>query len=120
MVVLAWVTGIILTLGFLMTGSMKLTGNATILEVAERLGFENLRQAIGGAEILAAIGVFIGLLTDGNNLEWVGFLAAIGVILLMIGAVIYHVRAGDEPNDWAPAAVMGVLAVLYIIGIGAR
>ncbi len=70
--------------------------------------------------MLGAVGVFIGILSDESSFEWVGFLAAIGLIVLMVGAVVYHIRGGDKPKDYAPAIVMGALAVLYIIAIGGR
>lgn len=120
MAVLAWITGIILTLGFLMAGGMKLMGQPMALEMADKLGYTNLRQMIGGAEVLGAIGVFVGILSDDRGLEWAGFLAALGLIALMIGAVVYHLRAGDGPKDFAPAIVLAIVAVLYIVGIGGR
>ena len=36
---------------------------------------------------------------------------------LMIGAIIYHRRAGDEPKEIAPAGVILVLALLYVIAL---
>lgn len=117
--VVAWIVGLVLTAGFMMSGAMKLMGQPMAMEMAEKLGFTKLRQAIGGAEVAGAVGVFIGLLSDGGT-EWLGFLAAIGLIATMVGAIVYHARAGDKPKEMMPAAVMGALAVLYIVAIGAR
>ena len=120
MAVVAWIVGLILIVGFGMSGVMKIMGQPMAVEMAEKLGFSNLRQAIGGLELLGAVGVLIGLLTDGRDAELIGLFAAVGLILTMIGAVVYHVRAGDGPKDFAPALVMAALAVLYVIAIGAR
>ena len=64
--------------------------------------------------------MFIGIVSDQRNLEWLGFFAAIGLIVLMVGAVDYHRRAGDGSKHLAPAIVMAVLAVLYLIAISQR
>ena len=120
MAVLAWITGLILTVGFLMAGAIKVMGNEMALEMANKLGYANLRQFIGAAEVAGAVGVFIGILSEDNNLEWLGFLAALGLVAMMVGAVVYHVRAGDGPKDFAPALVLGVVAVLYIVAISQR
>ena len=46
--------------------------------------------------------------------------AALGLIIMMVGAVDYHRRAGDGPKHWTPAIVMAVLAVLYLVAISQR
>lgn len=120
MAALAWITGMILTAGFLAAGGMKLMGTEIAIDAANKLGYANLRQAIGLAEIAGGLGVFIGIVSDRRNLEWLGFFAAIGLIIMMVGAVDYHRRAGDGPKDWAPAVVMAVLAVLYLVAISQR
>ena len=65
--------------------------------------------------MLGAVGVFIGVITA--DLEWIGLLAGFGLIALMIGAVVYHNRAGDPPKEMAPAVMMMGLSVLYIIAL---
>ncbi|MEM7323561.1 MAG: DoxX family protein [Actinomycetota bacterium] len=119
--VLAWIVGLLLAAGIAMAGVSKLRGDAAMVETQERFGMSaGLFRIIGGLEVLAAIGLIIGLFTDGQNAEWIGFLAAVGLILLLIGAVVSHARAGDPPSGWVPAIVMLALSVLYIIFIGAR
>ena len=75
---------------------------------------------IGAAEVLGAIGVFIGLISDGKSLEWLGFLAGLGLLVTMVGAVLYHLKGGDAPKEAAPAGVLAVLSLLYLIAIMAR
>lgn len=118
--VLAWITGIIVTLGFLASGGVKLTKQKMAVEIAERLGYTNLMVPIGAAEIAGAVGVFIGLLSDDKGLEWLGLLGGIGLLMTMVGAVIYHIKGGDAPKEAAPAVVLGALCVLYLIAIMAR
>jgi len=118
--VLAWITGILLTLAFAASGGAKLTKQKMAVDVARRLGYTNLLPPIGVAEILGAIGVFIGVLSDGNAREWLGLLGGIGLLTTMVGAVIYHRKGGDAPKEAAPAAVLAVLCVLYLIAIMAR
>ncbi len=120
MAAIAWISGLVLTVGFLITGGMKLIGNEMAIEMADRLGYEKLRQGIGVAEIAGALGVFIGIVSEDRSLEWFGFFAALGLIVTMIGAIQYHRQAGDGPKDWAPAVVMAVIAALYIVGISQR
>lgn len=118
--VLAWITGILLTLGFLASGVGKLTKQKMATDVAQRLGYTNLLTPIGAAEIAGAVGVFIGLLSDGKGLEWLGLLGGIGLLMTMVGAVIYHLKGGDAPKEAAPAGVLAVLCVLYLIAIMGR
>lgn len=120
MAVVAWIVGLVLTIGFGMSGVMKVIGKPMAVEMAEKLGFSNLRHAVGAAEMLGAVGIFIGLLFDGRSLELIGLFAAVGLILTMIGAVVFHVQAGEGPKDFAPALVMAALCVLYVVAIGAR
>lgn len=118
---LAWIAGILLALMMGMTGVMKLIGHEMIKENMARLGVsDTLTRLIGVDEVLASGGIVIGLLAGNGNLEWIGFLAGIGVIALMIGALVYHQRAGDPPKEMAGAGMAIVLAVLYLIGIMGR
>ena len=115
MVVLEWITAVILIIAFLMSGGMKLMNHPMAEETSERLGYQNLQRPIGIAEVLAAIGVLLGAAISG--LEWLGVLAGIGIVLLMIGALTYHRRAGDGPQIMAVPAGLGVIALLYIIAL---
>lgn len=121
MSVLAWVTGILLTVGFLASGVMKVIKHPMQVQSAQRLGYTNLLLPIGVAEILGAIGVFIGLLSDGKGLEWLGFLGGLGLLATMLVAIVfYHRKAGDSPKEMAPAGGLALLSILYLIGIMAR
>jgi len=114
MQILEWVTTIALIAGIGMPGVMKLMRNQMSVEMAEKLDYTNLMMPIGVAEVAGAIGVLIGALS--SDLEWIGVLAAVGIIALMIGAQIYHRRAGDT-REAIPSLVLLVLAVLYIVAL---
>ncbi len=117
MEVLEWITAIVLVLGIGMAGVAKLTRQAMMVEGAERLGYSNLLMPIGAAEVLGAIGVLIGAIS--SDLEWLGVLAGIGIVALMVGAVMYHHRGGDK-NERFPPIVLAVVAILYIIALFAN
>lgn len=116
MAALEWITTALLVLAMFGIGGMKLVGNETGIEQAVRLGYNNIRIPIGIAEVLAGAGVLIGAAV--TDLEWLGAASAIGVILMMIGAVGYHLRAGDRFEN-IPAIVVSVAAVLYLVAINA-
>ncbi len=114
MPVLEWITAALLVLAMAGIGGMKLVGNDEGIKQAIRLGYEHIRIPIGIAEVLAAGGVLIGAAV--TDLQWLGSAAAIGIILMMIGAIGFHLRAGDRLEN-IPAVVVSVAAVLYLIAL---
>lgn len=66
-----------------------------------RLGIDQRRFGIIGVlQVVGAVGLLLGL-------AWspLGVAAAVGLILLMLGAVTTHVRIGDPAFDAAPAVI---------------
>jgi len=113
MYVLTVMLAVVISTGFLMFGSGKIMGQAMMAETRERLGVaEGLWKAIGALEVAGAAGVLLGLL---EPLPIIGVLSGIGLVLMTIGAVFYHQKAGDAPKDSLPAVMMGSLVVVYII-----
>jgi len=45
----------------------------------------------------------------------IGALAAAGLLLLLGGAVLVHLRSGDGPRELAPAVVLGLTALAFLI-----
>ncbi|NNC80015.1 MAG: DoxX family protein [Acidimicrobiales bacterium] len=117
MEVLEWITAILLLVGIGMAGITKLTDQDMAVETADRLGYRNIMKPLGGAEVAGAIGVLIGAIS--SDLEWLGVLAALGIVGAMLGALVYHQRAGDT-KEMAPPIVMAVVAVLYIVALFAN
>ena len=90
------ILSVLLALVFARVGVSKVSTAADKMVAAlGTLGVSTgLVRLIGALEILGAAGLVIGL--------WIGPLgiaAALGLALLMIGAVIYHVRARDTATN---------------------
>jgi hypothetical protein len=113
---LEWITTILLVVGVGGVAVMKLTNNEMSVEQANRLGYEPLRKPTSAAEILGVIGVVIGAVN--SDLQWLGVLSAIGIAGMMVGAIVYHRRAGDT---WPtlPSILMLISSVLYIVALTA-
>lgn len=114
--VLEWITTALLVLIVGGIGTMKLVGNKGAIEQSVRLGYDKIFLPIGIAEVLTVIGVLIGAAF--TDLEWLGAAAAIVIIVMMIGAAGYHIRAGDRLTI-LPSVVVIVLSALYLTAINA-
>ena len=96
----------LLVLQALLLGGAKVLQLAPMRERAEHVGFTAADyQRIGLLELLAAGGVLVGL----------AVLAGCGLLLLLGGALVAHVRAGDRPPALAPALVVAALATGYVV-----
>ena len=87
--------------------SIKLLGVAQSLEIRDHLGVKPLQwRLIGVCELAGVAGVLVGLM-------WapIGIAAAIGLALLTVGAIAYHVRMSDRVADLAPAVIGVALAL---------
>jgi len=105
------IVGVVLALAFLGAGTPKIVAMKQMRDSAEHFGLSiNAYRVIGALEVAAAAGLLIGL-----GVAALGVAAAIGLVALMIGALIFHVRAGDPAKMWAPVPVLAVLAVVYIV-----
>jgi uncharacterized membrane protein YphA (DoxX/SURF4 family) len=71
------------------------------------------RRFIGTAEILAGIGLILPGLT--GILPWLTLLAAIGIIILMLCAIVYNFRRKDY-NEIKINLLQIALAVFVVIG----
>lgn len=93
----------------------KLTGQAQMRERMAHLGVSSgLTRLLGILEVAAIVGLLVGLF-------WMplGVAAAIGLVVQMIGAVIFHARAKDPAATVAVPAWFAVaaaaLAVLHVL-----
>src|SRR3569623_831498 len=97
---------ILLAALFTFSASIKLLGVAKSLEIRDRLGVKPLQwRLIGVCELAGVAGVLVGLLWSP-----IGIAAAIGLALLSIGAIAFHLRASDRAADMAPAVIGLALA----------
>jgi len=109
------ILSILLAALYLGSGIAKLTGAEAFRKDAERFGFSyGTFRIIGLLEVAAAAGLIIGL--------WVTALAvaaAIGLVLLMIGGFITHMRVKDPMGKSLPALLFAVLsAVVIFVAVG--
>ena len=94
----------------LLPAAGKLLGHPKMRQSAEHFGILWPRyRLIGVAELAAAAGILIGL-------WWhpLGVVAAAGMGLLLLGALITHRRAGDSAKEMAPALLALAVTIAYI------
>lgn len=92
---------IVLALVFLGAGIPKILGAKTSLQMRDQLQIDaRLYRVIGFLEIAAVAGLLVGLVVP-----VLGAAAAGGLALLMIGAIVTHIRAGEAKGS-LPAAVL--------------
>jgi uncharacterized membrane protein YphA (DoxX/SURF4 family) len=73
-------------------------------------------QAVGALELLAAIGLLAGL-----AFRPLGIAAAVGLVVLMLGALGFHLRAGDPPAALlTPAIPLALSAATIAVGLAAQ
>jgi DoxX-like family len=92
-------------------GLIKVVGLRQSLAIRDHLGVQPARwRVIGLLELSGVAGVLVGLL-------WapIGVAAAIGLALLVLGAIVFHVRASDSAADTVPAVIGLGLAVATAI-----
>ncbi|NNM47217.1 DoxX family protein [Knoellia koreensis] len=100
----------LLGLGFFLAGTGKLRRAEPVTGTLESLGVTpSLQKTVGALEVLGAIGVVIGLW-----LQPLGIAAAIGLVLMMIGALVFHVRARDTFKGSVGALVLLVLGAVVL------
>ena len=111
-----WIVQGLLAVAFLGAGASKLSQPKEKL-LKNMPWVEDFSQPavrlIGAAEVLGAIGVVLPALT--GVLPWLTPLAALGLVLLMVGAALTHLRRKEYGNV-AINAVLLVLAAFVAYG----
>ena len=111
MMIATVVVTILLAVLFTFSSSIKLLGARQSLEIRDHLDVKPAQwRIIGALELAGVIGVLVGL-------TWapIGVAAAIGLALLSVGAVAFHIRASDGLAKTAPAVIGIGLAVATAI-----
>jgi hypothetical protein len=96
---------------FAFAGLIKVIGVRQSLAIRDHLGVDPTQwRLIGLLELAGVAGVLAGL-------KWapIGIAAAIGLTLLILGAIVFHVRASDSVANTAPAVIGLGLAVATAI-----
>ncbi len=106
-----WIVQILLALAFAMAGIMKVTQPIdrleTRMEWVKDVGPRGV-PLIGSLEILGAIGLILPAVT--GILPWLTPVAAAGLALTMVGAMITHGRRGEYSG-------IGVNVVLLLLAL---
>src|SRR5689334_8829489 len=116
MTIVLWIIQALLALAFLLAGFMK--GFGPLETLKKNMAWTNevpagLVRFIGIAELLGAIGL---ILPEAMNiLPWLTIAAAVGLAIVMILAVGFHVMH-KEWSTIAPSVVLFLLAAFIVIG----
>ncbi|WP_433790970.1 DoxX family protein [Actinoplanes sp. CA-252034] len=115
--IVLWVIAGLLAAAFLGAGVMKLSQSKEKLAASGMAWTEDFSagavKAIGAAELLGAIGLILPAVLD--VLPVLVPLAATGLALTMIGAIVVHVRRNEIPAI-APSALLFVLSAIVAWG----
>jgi len=113
-VALLWTLQVVLALVFLAHGLLLLFPPADIAQQMSAVFPRSFWVFLGVAEILAAVGLTIPGLT--GIYPWLVSWAAIGLMIVMVAATVYHVRRGEISS----AVVTLVLLVMATVVARAR
>ncbi|HEV3188695.1 MAG TPA: DoxX family protein [Acidimicrobiales bacterium] len=117
MSVVASLLSIVLFLAFASAGTQKIIFNPVMSKAAGHLGFtKRSYRSIGAIELLGATGVLVGLAARGTSpLAILNEVAAGGLFVMMVLAVIVHLQKRDKTKLLVPALALGVLAIAELI-----
>jgi hypothetical protein len=116
---LAWVLQIVLAIVFLLHGLLFTVAYGAAAKRMEARGRAPstlpaaLRQFIGLAELAAAFGLTVPPAV--HLFPWLGPLAAAGLVLVMVGAAIFHVRKSEFPAAVVAVFLGGLAAVTVFL-----
>lgn len=111
MTLVATILTVLLALIFSALGTAKILALQPMRELAAEAGFSVAAyRRIGLLEVAAVIGLLVGLFQP-----LIGILAGAGLLLLLGGALVVHLRKGDGPRKYAPAVVCGILVATYLV-----
>ncbi|MET8809185.1 DoxX family protein [Streptomyces sp. NPDC004546] len=105
------VLAVVLAALFLLLGSAKLAAVPAMRQAAAHVGMTTTHyRLLGALEVAAAAGLLVGL-----RITALGAAASVGLILLMAGAVVVHLRSGDPAARCLPATVVGALVTAHLV-----
>jgi hypothetical protein len=105
------VLSVLLAVEFAFTGLIKILGTATARANAEHLGIGlRLSRLIGVAELAAVVGLLAGI-----AVKPLAIVTAAAVVLLMAGALGYHLKARDKGAVLLPAEITGLTAAALVL-----
>jgi DoxX-like family len=105
------VLSVLLAVEFAATGVMKVMATGTARDNAVHLGVSlRLSRLIGIAELAAVAGLLGGL-----AVKPLAVVTVAAVILLMVGAIGSHLKAGDKGAAVLPAVITGLAAIALLV-----
>ncbi len=112
--IVAWILQIVLAVAFIAAGGMKLARPKPAL-ISAGMGWaepvsDNNVKLIGAIEVIGGIGLVVPWLT--GIAPVLTPLAAVGLALVMAGAVVVHVRRKEA---FIPPLVLGVLSLVVAV-----
>src|SRR5260370_27098182 len=116
MTIALWVVQILLALAFGMAGIMK--SSQPIEKLKKNMSWvghmaPGVVRLIGVLEFLGALGLILPAAT--NILPWLTPVAAAGLVITMIGAIVVHVRLKEAKVVMAPLILL-LLALFIVFG----
>jgi DoxX-like family len=107
----AVVLSVLLTVELAFTGIIKILGTGTARANAAHLGISlRLSRLIGIAELAGVAGLLAGI-----AVKPLGIVTGAAVVLLMAGAIGYHLKARDKITVLLPAALTGLAAIALLV-----
>jgi hypothetical protein len=107
----AEIVSLVLAAVFASSALVKLSGSKAAHEIGAKIeASSGLLRFVGACELLGALGLLGGVVIA----TWMGVAASIGFVLLMIGAVIAHVRVKEPVTASLPALVLGAVAAVLV------
>lgn len=104
------VLSLVLALFFAALGIAKVLALPPMRRRAQHLGLTvTTYRGIGALELAGAAGILVGFVVKG-----LGALAALGLLLLLCGALVTHVRSRDRLQETAPAIIAAALVAAYL------
>jgi uncharacterized membrane protein YphA (DoxX/SURF4 family) len=115
--ILIWIVQGLLAFAFVMSGSMKLMRSKE--QLGETMGWvedfsQGFIRTISTLEMLAGVGLILPMLV--GVLPWLTPVAAVGLVVIMIGAATTHARRGNEGRFIGVTSMMLALAAFVAIG----
>jgi hypothetical protein len=101
----------LLVIAFAVLGSAKLAAVPAMRARAAHVGFSVAAyRRIGLLEVLAVLGLLVGAFVP-----LIGALAAAGLLMLLGGALVAHLRNRDGVREIAPALVLALVTLTYLV-----
>jgi uncharacterized membrane protein YphA (DoxX/SURF4 family) len=104
----------LLVLVLVASATMDFRGTPQIEDLMRRLGFRpKFEHTLGLIKVVGALGLLIGLAVG-----WIGFLAALGLVIYFALGVQAHRRIEDPMKETIPAiGLLGVSALVLVTGL---